>query len=157
MPPLGSESSYMSQFIAMQLGDELELNDGPTRTNLANWFNAVRTNWPNTILFHNNYGGQVGDAQLGDFIVRAQPDMISFDSYPFRVDGSSNPYSTVVNWYGDLRRYREFAKNNNIPLATYMQTYYSGSEGTRSPSPSRPAARWGSSASRAVARRRCRG
>src|SRR5439155_8287048 len=68
MPPQPAETSYLSQLFMLQLGDEWELNDGPTRTNLINWFNAVRANWPNTILYHNNYGGQVGDSQLGSFI-----------------------------------------------------------------------------------------
>src|SRR5439155_23814531 len=58
MPPQGSEGPFVSQLVTLQLGDEWELNDGPTRTNLINWFGAVRANWPNTILYHNNYGGQ---------------------------------------------------------------------------------------------------
>ena len=43
----GDETPYLSQLLALQLGDEWNLNDGPTRTNLINWFVAVRTNWPN--------------------------------------------------------------------------------------------------------------
>ena len=35
------------------------------------------------LLWNNNYGGQVNDAALGDFIARAHPDMISFDTYPY--------------------------------------------------------------------------
>ena len=58
----------------------------------VNWFNAIRASFPNTILYMNNYGGQVGDAQLGDFITRARPDMLSFDTYPWRSDYvSRNP------------------------------------------------------------------
>src|ERR1043166_4726806 len=137
MPPQGSEGPYLSQIVALQLGDEWELNDTATRTRLINWFNSVRTNWPNTILFHNNYGGQVGDGPLGDFISQAQPDMISFDRYPFRSDNSdTSPGDTPIHWYGDARRYREYSKGYNLPLAIYVQTYYSDSEKVRSPSPS---------------------
>src|ERR1043166_4488178 len=137
MPPQGSEGPYLSQIVALQLGDEWELNDTATRTRLINWFNSVRTNWPNTILFHNNYGGQVGDGPLGDFISEAQPDMISFDRYPFRSDNSdTSPGDTPIHWYGDARRYREYSKGYNLPLAIYVQTYYSDSEKVRSPSPS---------------------
>ncbi len=136
MPPLGSEGPYTNQLMMIQLGDEWELNDDATRTRLVNWFNAFRANWPNAILFHNNYGGQVGDAQLGDFVTRAQPDMLCFDAYPFRLDGSGNKYETLVNWYGDMRRYRQHAKGANIPLATYLQTYSSGTENVSAPSPS---------------------
>src|SRR6266581_3263563 len=89
MPPQltpndGDETPYMSQLLALQLGDEWNLNDGPTRTNLINWFVSVRTNWPNTLLYHNNYAGQASDGALGDFIPKAQPDMLFFDFYPFQ-------------------------------------------------------------------------
>ncbi len=130
------EEPYLSQLMMIQLGDEWELNNDAVRTRLVDWFNAVRANWPNAILFHNNYGGQVGDAQLGDFVTRAQPDMLCMDAYPFRLDGAGNKYETLVNWYSDLRRYRQHAKGANIPLATYLQTYSSGSENVSHPSPS---------------------
>src|SRR5438128_1217608 len=46
MPPQitpygGDEAPYLSQLLALQLGDEWNLNDGATRTRLVNWFNAV--------------------------------------------------------------------------------------------------------------------
>jgi hypothetical protein len=132
MPPVNSEGSYMSQLLMLQLGDEQELNNDAIRNALVDWFIAVRTNWPNTILYANNYGGQVYDTQLADFYTRAQPDMLSFDTYPYR----SAPGYALVNWYGDLRRYREHAKGFNVPLCVYLQTYQSGSEGVRTPSAS---------------------
>jgi len=125
VPPAGSEGPYMSQLITLQLGDEWNLNDNTIRTRAVNWFNTIRTNFPDTILYMNNFGGQVGDAQLGDFISRARPDMISFDSYPWKsVFATTNPISgPPTSWYGDLRRYREHARGANIPLATYVQTF----------------------------------
>jgi hypothetical protein len=126
VPPLGTEGSYLSQLVSLQLGDEWNLNDSTLRTRAVNWFNAIRNNFPNTILYMNNYGGQVGDAQLGDFISRARPDMISFDSYPWKSDYTSRvPLGgPPTSWYGDLRRYREHARGANIPLATYVQTFH---------------------------------
>src|SRR5256885_2028261 len=91
MPPVGSESSYMSQLVSLQLGDEWNLNDATIRTRAVNWFNAIRTTFPNTILYMNNFGGQVGDAELSDFITRAKPDMLSFDAYPWKSTYSTNP------------------------------------------------------------------
>jgi hypothetical protein len=84
----------------------------------VNWFNAVRANWPNTILYHNNWGSQIGDSQLADFYTRAQPDMLCFDTYPWQSvwdinqpDHTGPPISgPPTGWYGDLRRYREHAK-----------------------------------------------
>jgi hypothetical protein len=126
MPPQGSEGPYLSQLVTLQLADEWHLNDPATRDRAVNWFNAVRANWPNTILYANNFGGQVSDAALGDFITRAQPDMLCFDTYPWRSD-----YITRVpiggpptTWYSELRRYRQWAWSTGIPMATYLQTFH---------------------------------
>lgn len=148
MPPCGSEGPYMNQLLALQLGDEWNLNDNATRTRLVNWFIAVSNNFPNTILFHNNFGGQVGDAQLGDFISRARPDAICFDAYPWhsvydinQPNHSGSPIGgQPVNWYSDMRRYREHARANNIPLGVYRQTFHAvqdyDQQVFRDPSPS---------------------
>src|SRR5205823_4079902 len=116
--------------LSLQLADEWNLNDPATRTRAVNWFNSIRNLYPNTILYANNYGGQVGDAALGDFITRARPDMLSFDTYPWRSDYTTrDPFrGPPTSWYGDLRRYREHAKGANIPLATYLQTFHAVQE-----------------------------
>jgi len=75
MPPLSQESSYMGQLLQLQLADEWNLNDDTIRTRAVNWFNSVAPNWPNTILAANNWGGQVSDGLLIDFVTRAHPDM----------------------------------------------------------------------------------
>ena len=123
MPPRGTEAGYLVKLISLQLGDEPNLNDDATRTYYVNWFNSVRTAYPNTILYTNNYGGQVTDAALGDFITRAKPDMISFDSYPFQ-PGTGPAGGSPTNWYGDLRRYRVYAADSGIPFATYRETFH---------------------------------
>ncbi|MDB6024280.1 MAG: hypothetical protein JWM68_503 [Verrucomicrobiales bacterium] len=142
MPPYvtqygGDEAPFMSQLITLQLSDEWELNQPEPRTRLVDWFNAVRTNYPNTILYHNSYGGQVSDGPLADFYTRAHPDMLSFDTYPFWYNGSgTSAGDTPFHWYGDLRRYREHARGANIPFGCYIQTYHSETEGVRNPSQS---------------------
>jgi hypothetical protein len=133
MPPQAGEAPYMPQLLALQLGDEWNLQDGQIRTNLIDWFVAVRTNWPNTILYHNNYGGQADDAALADFIPKAQPDMLCFDTYPFlSVWDVNEPNHTgppipgpFTSWYGELRRYRQWAMAYQIPFAAYLQTFHS--------------------------------
>src|SRR5204862_7600211 len=76
------------------------------------------------------------------FISRAHPDMISFDTYPYRYNAPNDPTrvqpagGSPTNWYGDLRRYRAHAYTNNIPLGMYRQTYHSIDEGVRDPSES---------------------
>jgi hypothetical protein len=132
-----NEIPYTNQLIAIQLGDEWNLNDDATRTRLVDWFVTVRSNWPNAILYHNNWGGQIADAQLYDFVTRAQPDMLCFDTYPWQSvydTGQPNntgapipgPGSTLLqNWYGYLRQDREYAKGAGIPLGIYRQTFHS--------------------------------
>ena len=77
VPPQGAELPYMSQLVSLQLGDEWNLNEDATRTRAVNWFHAIRASFPASILYMNNYGGQVGDAQLSDFISRASPDIVA--------------------------------------------------------------------------------
>jgi hypothetical protein len=118
----------MSKLITLQLGDEWHLNDEGIRNSAISWFNAVRDQYPNTILYNNNFGGQVNDAALDDFIRRARPDMICFDTYPFRSDYTTRqpvtpPGGSHFQWFGDLRRYRQHAMGNGIPLGAYTQTF----------------------------------
>lgn len=128
----GDETPFMSQLISLQLGDEWNLNDDTVRNRLVDWFIAVRTNWPNTLLFHNSWGSQIQDAQLHDFYTRAQPDMLSFDTYPWKSvwdSGQPNHIGAPIagpptGWYGDLRRYREHARGAGIPVAIYRQTFH---------------------------------
>ena len=126
IPPLLSETSYMSQLVSLQLGDEWHLNEPAVRQRAVNWFEAIRAQFPKTILYMNSYGGQVGDTQLADFIRRAKPDMLCFDTYPWRSNYTTRTPigGPPTSWYSELRRYREHAKGNNLPLATYVQTFH---------------------------------
>jgi hypothetical protein len=126
VPPLTGEATYMPQLVTLQLGDEWNLNDAAIRTRAVNWFNAIRANFPNTIVYMNNFGGQVNDAALGDFTTRARPDMLCFDTYPWRSDYTTRQPrgGPPTSWYGDLRRYREHARAANVPLGAYVQTFH---------------------------------
>ena len=147
-----NEIPYEGQLVSMQLGDEWDLNNDDTRNRLVNWFNSVRTNWPNTILHHNNWGGQIADPQLADFVSRAQPDMMCFDTYPWQsVYDVNQPNHTgapipgpgsgqVASWFAALRQDREYARGAGIPLGVYRQTFHAlqdyNSTVYRDPSPS---------------------
>ena len=128
----GDETPFMSQLIALNLADEWNLNDSTLRNRLVDWFIAVRANFPNTILYHNNWGSQVADGNLADFYTRAQPDMLCFDTYPWKSvwDGNQPDHigsaitGSPTAWYGDLRRYREHARAARIPLGVYRQTFH---------------------------------
>ncbi len=142
MPPSEIERPYASKWIALSLGDEPDLNNPAVRDKYVQWFNEAAKTHPDQILYINNYGGQVKDAELADFISRAKPDMISWDVYPFRYAGPDKPErvqpegACPFNWYADLRRYRAHALGAKIPFGLYRQTYHSTSEGVRDPSDS---------------------
>jgi hypothetical protein len=127
-----NEIPYFSQLVSLQLGDEYSLDTGSVRTNLINWFNAVQTNWPNTILYHNNWGSQISDSGLADFYTKAHPDMLCFDTYPWQSqwDGNATDHIGAVisgpptSWYGDLRRYRAHADGAGLPMGIYRQTFH---------------------------------
>jgi autotransporter-associated beta strand protein len=126
MPPIGGESSYMGNLRHLGLGDEPDLNNQAIRDQFVAWYNLAHADptFNNVLLWNNNYGGQVNDAALGDFIARAQPDMISFDTYPYAP--SSQPAGgSPTNWYGDFRRYRQWGMDTNTPVGVYRQTYAS--------------------------------
>jgi hypothetical protein len=142
MPPQDGEAPYLNQLVALQLGDEWDLNTESVRDELVNWFNSVQTNWPNTILFHNNWAGQVLDPQLQDFIDRAHPDMLCFDGYPWECDYTTGTPigGPPTSWYSELRRYRAWAAFGNIPFGVCRQTFHAvqdyNSTIYRNPSPS---------------------
>jgi hypothetical protein len=143
-----NETNYISQLIDLELGDELNLNDGPTLTNEINWFNSTRSNYPNTILYINNYAGQISDQNLGIMISQGHCDMICFDEYPFQSAYDTNYTNNIgppnagpyLSWLGQLWRYRQFGIGYGIPFATYMQTFHSVEDYDqivyRNPSPS---------------------
>jgi len=154
MPALANESAYMSNLVGLSLADEQDLNNPTVRDAAVTWFNHVTPNpaYANTLLYTNSFGGQVNDGALIDFTARAQPDMMSFDTYPFKSQyvsgGTGNPadytpipgYATITPYYSELRRYRDISRAFNIPFSAYMQTFSSvqdyDSTVYRDPSPS---------------------
>jgi hypothetical protein len=148
MPPQNGEGPYLNQLVALQLGDEWDLNTDSVRNSLVYWFNSVQADWPNTILFHNNWAGQVQDAPLSDFIARAHPDMLCFDGYPWQCVWDVNQPNHIgapiggppTSWYSELRRYRAWGLTYGIPFGIYRQTFHSVQDYNttvyRNPSPS---------------------
>jgi hypothetical protein len=128
-----NETNYMSQLIDLELGDELNLNDGPTLTNEINWFNEFQTNFPNTILYINNYAGQVSDANLGLMVTQGHCDLLCFDNYPFTSQYNTNYTNDIgppnswpfTGFLSELRRYRQDAMSFGVPFGTYMQIFNS--------------------------------
>src|SRR5665213_391011 len=143
-----AETPTMSQLIDLELGDELDLNDPTVQSNEISWFNSVSSNFPNTILYINNYAGQASDQTLSAMITQGRVDMICFDEYPFTSVYDTNYPNNIgpaqtgpfTSWFSELWRYRQTGINYNSPFATYMQTFHSVEDYDtrvyRNPSPS---------------------
>jgi hypothetical protein len=124
------EKPYESNLVALQFHDEQNLNDDKTLANAKRWFDEMRGKFPNVILYTNQYGGLLTDANMQRYIETCKPDMLSFDTYPM--------WEKSVNWrsyFGDLQRYRAFSAGANIPFACWMQTFH-GEDKYRDPSES---------------------
>jgi len=124
------EKAYESNLVALQLRDEQNLNDEKILALGKKWFDDNRKTHPNVILYTNQYGGLLTDANMQRYIQTCKPDMLSFDTYPI--------WETQDNWrsyFGDLQRYRNFSNAAGIPFACWMQTFH-GENKYRDPSES---------------------
>jgi hypothetical protein len=112
--------------IALQLADERDLNSDKIRDGMVKWFQDVRPRYPNQIVYANNFGGQIGDKQLFDFITRAKPDMLCMDEYPWQSDYKTRKPlgGSPTAFYSHMRQYRAYAAGANIPWANWMQTFH---------------------------------
>ena len=135
MPPQGSEAAYMSQCVGLALVDEQDVRVPATLDKVVALFNAVRDDraYANVVLYTNNYGGQAPDGPLSELFRRAKPDMLFFDTYPFKSKwdakapehaGSVQP-ADLMPWVSELRRYRAHSNADGIPFGVYTQTFHS--------------------------------
>jgi hypothetical protein len=148
MPPLGDEKSYMSRLISVSLGDEPDLNNPAVRQKNIDWYDKFRAQFPRTILYTNNWGMQIEGSAYQDFITRAKPDMISFDTYPWHSDYTTKQPLPFKNpndgnprdFYNALKFVRAFAYGNKIPFQAYRQSFHATEDYSktiyRDPSPS---------------------
>ncbi len=126
-PPVRpNETSYVPNLVNLQFQDEQSLNS----TNIAEaaaYLSQWRTSYPNAIGYTNQWGTQESVSTLRSYMQIAQPDMLSFDTYPF--NGSLAGGSPRV-FYQDLQKYRKLSLEGNdgtgnrpIPYGTYLQTF----------------------------------
>jgi hypothetical protein len=151
-----AERPYKSNLVQLQVGDEQDIvNDPAARASTTAWFNNNRANFPSTLLSLNRPAGDGSSTEAtstANWIGEAQPDMISFDWYPFTYTDPIDPNFPNRRWswywYSVAQRYRRQALGTYIgatfntagnaprPYGTYLQTYTSSSEDRRPPSDS---------------------
>ena len=132
LPP--EEKPYAQNAIMLSLADEQDLNKPEVREAAKKWFDAMRGKFPDTILYTNQYGGQVTNEGMGAYMSLCKPDLLCFDTYPFLND-APGPGGSPTNWYGDLQRYRKLSLGIGVPYGAWMQTFH-GEDKYRDPSES---------------------
>src|SRR5438552_5673658 len=138
-----SEQPYKSSLVQLQVGDEQDIvNDSSVRAATTAWLNNNRGKFPNAILSINRTAGDGSAAEAtstANWIAEAQPDMITFDWYPFTYNPTFDPNFPNRKWnwywYSVAQRYRRQALGAYIgatfgtagnaprPYGTYLQTY----------------------------------
>ncbi len=128
------ENAHKSDLVALQVGDEQDLSNNPNGssfTQTVSWFQNAQSNntFANQLLYVNQ-DTIFSDANFASFIGQANPDAISFDSYPF-----SNPdgyYISPDNWLAKAQQFRRHALGSYIgatgnaprPYGLFLQTYH---------------------------------
>jgi hypothetical protein len=139
-----SEQPYKPNLIQLQVGDEQDIvNDPAVRAATTAWFNDNRAKFPATLLYLNRPAGDGSASEAtstANFIAQAQPDMLTFDWYPFNYNPTFDPSFPNRRWnwywYSVAQRYRRQALGSSIgatfgtagnaprPYGTYLQTYF---------------------------------
>lgn len=124
------ELPYVRTFVSWQYGDEQDMDDLNNRTEAANWMDNVRSQQGyEGIILYTNQAGLTTTAldwnKMRTYIMLAEPDMLSFDSYPFMGSGE-----TPDSLYRPLSQYRSLANvgidgtsSTPIPFGIYLQTF----------------------------------
>ena len=122
---------YAPRLINYQMGDEGaqgdDLANADDRASLKTAMEEFHVNWPNVITFTNQYGNQYSTETMQTYMREVEPDMLSFDTYPFdgNLAGGSSP-----GFYIHMQRYRSLGLQGNdgtgtrpIPVGLYTQTF----------------------------------
>jgi autotransporter-associated beta strand protein len=135
-----AESPYRSNLVQLYVGDEQALYQSNIFTDTVNWFNANGSKFPTSMLLTNQWGTEVAEATMIDFVSQANPDAVNFDNYPYVTGGGSY----IAEEYADLSKYRRLGLGSYIgasgnaprPYGVFIQTYQSSGDGRRAPSDS---------------------
>src|SRR5438552_1372341 len=80
-PVAAEDHPFESSLVALQFHDDQDLNSDKILANAKQWFEQMRPRFPKTILYTNQYGGLLTDANMQRYIQTCKPDMLSFDTY----------------------------------------------------------------------------
>ncbi|NGP46024.1 DUF5011 domain-containing protein [Bacillaceae bacterium SIJ1] len=145
--PPGPEDDYLTaeqrehadELVTVSFQDERHYSETLV-TNLEAWFELSHEKYPNALMFGNQYMGQWSTEQLREYMMRAKPDLLTYDDYYFSYGG--NPYlgGSITQLYNELGRYREVALaghdgtgNSPIAFGQYLLGFKTGETPPSSP------------------------
>ncbi|NIA06072.1 MAG: hypothetical protein GWP14_00285 [Actinobacteria bacterium] len=125
------ELSYLTNMVGFQYRDEQNLSDPAEVALAATWLASNRTRYPNVLGYTNQWGTTVSTTHMRTYMQQAQPDMVMFDTYPFK--GSNPAGGSPTELYNTMVKYRNLGLGGNdatgntpIPYALYLQTFKGG-------------------------------
>ncbi len=125
--PGPAAAPFLDNLVSLQYGDEqnlaLQSNLDAAVANLSAW----RAQFPNTLAFTNQEGGQLSENGMRPYMSAAQPDMLMFDRYPFN---GNTPGGTPTSLYAIMALQRRIAMGGHdgtgtrpIPYGMYLQVW----------------------------------
>lgn len=121
------ELPYVAQLVSLQYADEIQDFSPQTIQQVAAAFADWKKNYPKTLAY-TNFGGPTGyinGTDLQEFMNRTQPDMLSFDIYPYRYGMPMQTWYTLMQLYrtAALAGYTVDGKNSGpLPYAQFVYT-----------------------------------
>ena len=93
------------ELVSIQYRDEQDLGNPATLAEASAQFAIYRNAYPDVILYTNQFGWQISEGDMRNYMSVAQPDMLSFDHYPW-VWGKTEMYQY-------MQKYRLLALGGN--------------------------------------------
>ncbi len=131
--PIVDLTPWESTLLAVQFGDEQDVTDPFEEYNLRTAMALWRTAHPHVLTYTNQSGFQASFAEMQAYMLEVEPDILSFDRYPFDHNIGSTPYFYYAHrsfFYRDAEIYRKLGLagidgtgNKPIPTSLYTQTY----------------------------------
>lgn len=121
-------ASLVPTLVGIQYNDEQNLGDPAILADTTAKLAQFRDLYPNALSYTNQGGPHLSISTMRNYMSIAKPDMLCFDTYPFRA--GPYPGGSPTPLYRDLQKYRDLAVGGNdgtgsrpIPYGTYVQSY----------------------------------
>ena len=134
------KEEHKENLVAIQYRDEQSLDDEDYFAKTKDWLDKAREGYPNALRYVNQWGTETSIEGMRRYIEEAEPDMLSFGNYPYRVEsvegkafmiprnGSLTEITRYIKW---MMRHRNLALEAEIPYALWLQAFKSGGDASQ--------------------------